>query len=676
MVSGCSQDEVVKEEFSSSEPLVFTASFEENKSRTYLNEDEHLRWNAKDLISIFAANTYNQKYEFQGETGANSGDFKAVTSSSYPTGNELSRHYAIYPYDSSTTISENGAISATLPAEQSYAVKSFGLEANTMVATTADKSDRFLKFKNIGGYLELNLYGNNVTVKSITLQGNSNEKIAGSATITPTYNGNPTVVMANNATNTITLDCGDGVSIGSTEGAATAFWMVVPPTTFEDGFTINVTDINGNTFTKSTSKNIKIERNVIQSMSAFEVDITPYLTFKAKDTQSLKLSMPVQTLQFSVNGSNWEELEDKTIDFGGTLGDLRIRGKSSFGTATKLDDLKYFIFGNDVEVSCYGDIRTLVDYENYATTNTSKAKFISLFYGCTSLITAPSLPAKNLAEDCYFGMFAGCTKLKNAPALPAIKLAAYCYEGMFLNCSSLTKAPQLPATELAPACYRGMFKNCVNLTTPPELPAMKLTWNCYHTMFEGCSSLTAAPSLPATELAYECYFSMFLNCRSLTIAPSLPATTLVGDHCYYRMFEGCTSLKIAPSLPATTLTPFCYDSMFKGCTSLTTAPTLSATTLAEYCYRGMFFGCTNLIKSPILPATTLAEYCYQSMFSGCSNLNEITMLAPNFYPENSFYAWVAGVSSDGLFIKSKELKSMIGGNSGIPSGWTVKNYGE
>lgn len=271
MVSGCSQDEVVKEQSSSSEPLVFTASFEENKSRTYLNEDEHLRWNAKDLISIFATNTYNQKYEFQGETGANSGDFKAVTSSSYPTGNELSRHYAIYPYNSSTTISENGAISATLPAEQSYAVKSFGLEANTMVASTADKNDRFLKFKNVGGYLEFNLYGNNVTVKSITLQGNSNEKIAGSATITPTYNGNSTVVMANNATNTITLDCGDGVSIGSTEGAATAFWMVVPPTTFEDGFTINITDINGNTFTKSTSKSIKIERNVIQSMNAFEV---------------------------------------------------------------------------------------------------------------------------------------------------------------------------------------------------------------------------------------------------------------------------------------------------------------------------------------------------------------------------------------------------------------------
>ena len=272
MVSGCSQDEVVKEQPSPSEPLIFTASFEDKNSRTYLNEDEHLCWTANDLISIFAANTYNQKYEFQGKTGANSGDFEAVTSNSYQTGNDLSRHYAIYPYNSSSTITENGVITATLPAEQSYAVKSFGLGANTMVAATADKNDNFLKFKNVGGYLELNLYGNDVTIKSITLQGNSNEKIAGSATITPVYNGNPTVEMANNATNTITLDCGEGVKIGSTAETATAFWMVIPPTTFTSGFTITITDVNGNEFIKSTSKNITISRNVIKPMTAFKIE--------------------------------------------------------------------------------------------------------------------------------------------------------------------------------------------------------------------------------------------------------------------------------------------------------------------------------------------------------------------------------------------------------------------
>jgi hypothetical protein len=34
-----------------------------------------------------------------------------------------------------------------------------------------------------------------------------------------------------------------------------------------------------------------------------------------------------------------------------------------------------------------------------------------MFRGCTSLTTAPSLPATTLADYCYDGMFSGCTNL-------------------------------------------------------------------------------------------------------------------------------------------------------------------------------------------------------------------------------------------------------------------------
>lgn len=271
LVSGCSQDEVIKNQSSSSNSLIYTASFEGSESRTYLNENGYLRWTANDQISIFEANTYNQQYQFTGKTGDNSGTFEKV-SVSYATGTDLSNHYAIYPYNPKTKISETGVITTTIPAEQTYAVNSFGLGDNTMVAVTADKNDTFLKFKNVGGYLELKLYGNDVTVKSITLEGNSNEKIAGTATIAPVYGGTPSITMADDAVESITLDCGEGVIIGSTVETATAFLLVVPPTTFERGFTITITDINGSTFTKSTSKSIEIERNVIKPMTAFEVD--------------------------------------------------------------------------------------------------------------------------------------------------------------------------------------------------------------------------------------------------------------------------------------------------------------------------------------------------------------------------------------------------------------------
>jgi hypothetical protein len=87
---------------------------------------------------------------------------------------------------------------------------------------------------------------------------------------------------------------------------------------------------------------------------------------------------------------------------------------------------------------------------------------------------------------------------------------------MFQDCTSLTTAPELPATTLASDCYNGMFYNCRSLSTAPSiLPATTLATHCYYYMFYGCSSLTTAPELPATTLANNCYGSMFRGCSKL-----------------------------------------------------------------------------------------------------------------------------------------------------------------
>ena len=58
---------------------------------------------------------------------------------------------------------------------------------------------------------------------------------------------------------------------------------------------------------------------------------------------------------------------------------------------------------------------------------------MEMFYGCTSLVTAPALPATTLAEECYGSMFQGCTllELEDIPALPATTLAEGCYDSTF-----------------------------------------------------------------------------------------------------------------------------------------------------------------------------------------------------------------------------------------------------
>ena len=70
----------------------------------------------------------------------------------------------------------------------------------------------------------------------------------------------------------------------------------------------------------------------------------------------------------------------------------------------------------------------------------------------------------DVPETCYKNMFYLCSKLTQAPTLPATTLAGSCYNSMFYGCSALTQAPALPATSLADGCYYGMFYACTSLT--------------------------------------------------------------------------------------------------------------------------------------------------------------------------------------------------------------------
>ena len=416
--------------------------------------------------------------------------------------------------------------------------------------------------------------------------------------------------------------------------------------------------------------------------SSKPAEFIPYVTFTSNKEVKFKMTaekgeesdFTISGLEYSVNNSEWKSISENGISegvtFGGSNGgNLRLRGKNKNGTSTSMWSYANISFtpsneNSDTQVACTGDIRTLLDYENYNTVETSNARFCRLFENCTQLTSAPELPATTLERYCYSNMFEGCTSLTTAPELPATTLddCNYCYSYMFSGCTSLTKAPALPATTLANSCYWSMFDGCTALTSAPELPATTLADNCYSVMFNGCTSLTTAPELKATTLANSCYSTMFRGCTSLTTAPKLPATTLAYN-CYSFMFNGCTSLTTAPELPAMTLAQSCYSNMFEGCTSLTTAPELPATTLDDNCYYKMFASCTSLITAPELPATTLADYCYYKMFDSCTNLKSVTMLATNVSASRCLDNWLndagTGTSSRTLKVENKDAYNTI-----------------
>ena len=363
----------------------------------------------------------------------------------------------------------------------------------------------------------------------------------------------------------------------------------------------------------------------------FKPEGKSYLTFSSPNSFTLKVNDTIKhwdgTLEYFASDRTWSAWDGTTtlssVDNDGEHV-LYLRGSGNTVITGGSEDSNWVLTGSDI--ACKGNIENLLDYatvESGAHPTMASSCYDNMFYGCTGLTQAPTLPATKLTASCYYHMFEGCTSLTQAPALPATTLAESCYSGMLSGCTSIVQAPALPATTLATYCYGFMFKNCTSLTQAPALPATTLADYCYYYMFYGCRGLIQAPSLPVTTLSKGCYKSMFDGCISLIQAPSLPATTLA-DNCYDNMFYGCTGLTQAPSLPATTLARSCYYHMFSGCTSLAQASALPATTLAPYCYYGMFYDCTSLKLSSTQTDEYTQEYRIPSSGTGLTATDALT----------------------------------------------------
>ena len=152
------------------------------------------------------------------------------------------------------------------------------------------------------------------------------------------------------------------------------------------------------------------------------------------------------------------------------------------------DDVVYFKGVNDrisitpMDYSTFSPI-----YSKFTSTGkiSASGNIMSLLYG-DDYEDKYDLSGK---DYCFYNLFYGCSSLNTAPALPATTLSIGCYQEMFLNCTSLNTAPELPATELADDCYINMFNGCTSLVNAPELPAITLKNNCYSYMFSACTKL-------------------------------------------------------------------------------------------------------------------------------------------------------------------------------------------
>ena len=256
-------------------PETLIGTFEGDEMRIQLDNGKSV-WTADDLVSVFYLSNANQKWQYQGETGERTGNLKQVEAGSATE--TMKRVVVVYPYNENYYTYN---VKGWLPAEQTYLADSYGLNGNIMISQS--EYNQF-SLKNVCGWLKLQLTGNGEKVQSISLKGNNGEQVAGEVYINSadataslaadmgsaddndnSAGGN--LVFEDTILTEVTLNCGEGVELGD---EATAFYIVLPPQTFENGFTVEIEAMDGHIMTKSTDKTLTIERNHIQPMTAFD----------------------------------------------------------------------------------------------------------------------------------------------------------------------------------------------------------------------------------------------------------------------------------------------------------------------------------------------------------------------------------------------------------------------
>ena len=282
LFAACTQDivvDVTNPTIADNTPETLVVGFEDDETRIQLNEAQKTVWTKGDLVSVFYRSNANSKWQFQGQTGERTGNLKCIANGQATQ--ELPDIVVVYPYNESYYINPRTCnVQASLPATQTYLADSYGLNGNIMISQSEYNQ---IALKSVCGWLKVQLTGNGEKVKSITLNGNNGEQVAGqiyinSADATCTLaaedglSGDDSIAGGNlvfddTIFTSVTLNCGEGVTLGS---EPTAFYIALPPQEFSKGLTIEIKDFSDFVMTKSTDKTVNLTRNAIQPMSAFE----------------------------------------------------------------------------------------------------------------------------------------------------------------------------------------------------------------------------------------------------------------------------------------------------------------------------------------------------------------------------------------------------------------------
>ena len=628
------------------------------QTKTSLATSRKVVWSEDDQIAIFQGSSLADRFQvsdqsvgnsngvfsFVGNSGVENGDYSAGTETTLKT------NVALYPYQdgiecSAITYEEDVVTSytitgVTIPANQIYAEDSFAEESFLMAAVTEGVGDHNLKFKNVCG-----------AIKSISVAGKGDEVIAGDAVVTVYPDGRaPSVVMNESGEKVITLNCSEDGGVALSQEEATVFVIAVPPTPFESGFTVIITDDKDNTKTFSASPGTSVERSVITVMPEIDVLTSAYLpdgpTFN-RTVNAFMTGKGITEIKFITNSAttssdvlvensiylvkNGETLEIHTAadqfmansSCSSMFSAYEGYSLNSFGQIETID------FGDNFNTKNVTDMSSMFDYCSSLTSldisnfNTKNVTYMNcMFEGCSSLTTLDvrNFDTKNVTY--MSSMFHGCSSLTSLDLSNFNTQNVTYMEWMFDNCSSLTSLDLSNFDTQKVTTMRLMFSSCSGLTSLDVSNFNTQNVTDMGSMFYGCTSLTSLDLSNFDTPNVTSMSNMFWHCTSLTsLDLSNFDTQKVTD--MERMFWDCTSLTSLDVSNFDTQNVTDMSDMFYACRSLTSLD-LSSFNTQNVTYMGSMFGnCGSLTLLDVSKFDTRNVTNMVWMFSYCTSLTSL-----------------------------------------------------
>ena len=215
----------------------------DEETRTLIDSENKLNWEADDLITVFNESDHNLQYKVVLEGGAESArNAKFAYTEVYVAGSgvEFDQNYAIVPYGEENVIS-GSVLSFPMPALVEGAVNNAD---NIPLVASSATHDFYFKMPAAVMRIKVSKENNpnKFVLKTITITSRKGQKLAGTAQVdmaaeVPTA----TIVDDENASSSVTLDLGEGLELTTEQQFV---YFAVPAMTFEtDDLAISFTAV-------------------------------------------------------------------------------------------------------------------------------------------------------------------------------------------------------------------------------------------------------------------------------------------------------------------------------------------------------------------------------------------------------------------------------------------------